>query len=79
MLISAHKIAILKAAEKKAFSETSGDQVAVKSAPWLDGDRKFGYVRPAEYRAGPFSVHLMDGGRESYATIDAMLDEWIGD
>jgi hypothetical protein len=79
MEIGANKIAILKIAEKKAFFETSLDAVPVKSAPWLNGEQKFGYVRPAEYRAGPFSVLLIGGGSKTYPTLDAMLDEWIGD
>jgi hypothetical protein len=79
MEISATKIAILKITEKKAFCATSLDQIAVKSAPWLDGAMRFGYVRLAEYRTGPFNVHLKGGGIQPYATIDEMLDEWIGD
>lgn len=79
MEISADKIAILKITEKKAFSATSLCEVAVKSAPWLNGEQKFGLVRPEEYRAGSFSVRLVGGGSQTYASLDAMLDEWIGD
>ncbi|MBY3433729.1 hypothetical protein HFN89_06150 [Rhizobium laguerreae] len=79
MAVSADKVAILKIAERKAFLETSLEVIAVKSAPWLEGHVKFGYVRPAEYRAGPFSVHLRGGGNCPYSTLDAMLCEWIGD
>lgn len=70
---------ILKIVEKKAFMDTHLEIVAVKSAPWAAGDTKFGYVRPSEYRAGAFSVHLHDGGARQYPSLDAMLDEWIGD
>jgi hypothetical protein len=79
MEISANKIANLKIAEKKAFLATSHDEIAVKSAPWLEGEKRFGTVRPSEYRAGPFRVHLVGGGSRKYPTLDAMLDEWIGD
>ena len=80
MELSTNKKAILKVMEAKAFNETDLDIVAVKSAPWLSGETtKFGYVRSGEYRAGAFSVHLRDGGTCRYATLDAMLDEWIGD
>ena len=79
MELSTNKKAILKIVEAKAFKETELDIVAVKSAPWTDGETRFGFVRPSEYRAGPFHVHLHDGGTRHYATIDAMLDEWIGD
>jgi hypothetical protein len=79
MEIGANKIAILKIAEKKAFLSTSLDEIAVKSAPWLEGEKSFGTVRPAEYRAGPFRVHLVGGGSQTYPTLEAMLNEWIGD
>ncbi|MBY3158400.1 hypothetical protein HFO56_39565 [Rhizobium laguerreae] len=79
MAVSEDKIAILKIAERKAFLETALEVIAVKSAPWLEGEMKFGYVRAAEYGAGPFSVHLRGGGSSPYPTLDAMLCEWIGD
>lgn len=79
MELSTNKKAIQKVMEAEAFNETALDIVAVKSAPWLKGVTKFGYVRSGEYRAGAFSVHLRDGGTCRYATLDAMLDEWIGD
>ena len=79
MEISANRIAILKIMEKEAFSATSLSEVAVKSAPWLKGEQKFGLVRPEEYRAGPFSVRIVGGGSQTYPSLDAMLDEWIGD
>ncbi len=77
--LSRNKQAFLIIIERKAFEQTDLEIVAVKSAPWLDGEKRFGYVRPSEYRAGPFSVHLLDGGTQQYATLDAMLREWIGD
>ncbi|MCV9964758.1 hypothetical protein OIU34_22975 [Pararhizobium sp. BT-229] len=79
MEISTNRKAILKTMEKKAFEDTQLEIVAVKSAPWASADTKFGYVRPSGYRSGSFSVHLHDGGSVEYPTLDAMLDEWIGD
>lgn len=79
MELSTNKKAILKIVEARAFNETELEIVAVKSAPWVVGETRFGFVRPSEYRSGPFRVHLRDGGTRHYPTLDAMLDEWIGD
>lgn len=79
MELSTNKKAMLKTLEAKAFRETELEIVAVKSAPWKAGETQFGFVRPSEYRSGPFHVHLRDGGTLHYPTLDAMLDEWIGD
>lgn len=79
MEISSNKQAILKLVERKAFEETQREIVAVKSAPWIAGETRFGYVLSSEYRAGPFFVHFGDGETRQYATLDAMLSEWIGD
>jgi hypothetical protein len=79
MELGNNKRAILKLMEAARFNETDLEIVAVKSAPWLSGEIMLGRVKPSEYRAGPFSVHLLGGGTRHYSTIDAMLDEWIGD
>lgn len=78
MELSSNKQVILKIM-RKAFEESDLDIVSVKTSPWLSGETRFGYVRPSEYRAGPFSVYLHGSGTREYATLDAMLSEWIGD
>lgn len=73
------KVATYKAMETERFANSTLAVIAVKSAPWSEGDRLFGTVKPSECSSGSFDVVLDDGSRRRYETLDAMLDEWVGD
>lgn len=64
-------------AERLRFQNSTERSVSVKSAPWSARTGAFGTVRLAV--GPPYEVLTSSGVRMPYPSLDAMLEDWIGD
>ena len=69
----AHEIAL----ERLRFQNSTKQSVSVKSAPWSALTGAFGTVRLAA--GSRYEVLTSSGVRMPYTSLDAMLEDWIGD
>jgi hypothetical protein len=78
------RIAEYRAREKAEIENTAGwpiDPVHMKTVPWMEGKRRFGFMFSNDLT----TIVLKDdhgnpsGERETFASIDELTNTWMGD
>jgi len=61
-------------------SRWPGDTCCVKEQPWVKANgRRFGYVTRSDFEAGRWVVYPYGEESETYASIDALVEDWSVD